>query len=68
MTMKKSNDWVRVHYKELKKKYPGKYLAVSGKRVIASGSTAKEVLHKVGNKDLRKVRFMHIPRTKTVFY
>ena len=55
-------------WKKLKNKYPGRYLAVSGSKVIASGFTAKEVLNQVGKKDLNEIRFIHVPETKNVFY
>lgn len=66
--MKQDNNWVRMHFKELRTKYPGKYLAIFEEKVVASGFTAKEVLNQVKDEDLKKVRFIHIPKTKRVFY
>ncbi|MBI2583746.1 MAG: hypothetical protein HYW25_03705 [Candidatus Aenigmarchaeota archaeon] len=66
--MDQNNEWIKTNFKELRRKYPGKYIAVSGGRVIASGGTAKEVLKKVENEDIKKIRFTHVPETKAVFY
>ena len=62
--------WIRMNFKELEEKYPGKYVAVLNNRVIASGTTGKEVIRQLKGKGIKenKPRFIHIPAAKTVFY
>ena len=60
--------WIKMHFKELREKYPGKYIAILGNKIIASGTTAKKVLAEVKKKGIEHPRFMHIPKAKTVFY
>ncbi len=68
MNMDQNNDWIKTHFNELREKYPGKYVAVYKNKVIASGFTSEEVLKKVKKEDMKNVEFLHIPKTKTVFY
>ncbi len=66
--MTENNDYVRAHFKELRTKYPGMYLAISDDKIIATGTTASEVLKGISKQDLKKIRFVHIPKSKVVFY
>ncbi|GEM_PF-3580472 len=66
--MENNDDWIKVHFNELREKYPGQYVAVYKDKVVAAGYTAGEVLKKVRKEDRKHVIFMHIPKTKTVFY
>ncbi len=36
--------WLASHFKEISKKFAGKYIAIANERVIASGLTSTEVI------------------------
>lgn len=66
--MENDSGWIKTHFNELREKYPGQYVAVYKDKVVATGFTAGEVLKRVKKEDRKHVTFMHIPKTKTVFY
>lgn len=43
MSIREDLRWVREHYEELQEKYPDRFIAVFGKRVVAFGRTYHEV-------------------------
>lgn len=54
------------------KKYGGKQIAISGGRIIASGRTLKEVIHRARivapRKPLSEIRIFSVPKTLSVIY
>ncbi|PKP57399.1 MAG: hypothetical protein CVT88_08920 [Candidatus Altiarchaeales archaeon HGW-Altiarchaeales-1] len=62
------SEWLGKHFKEIKEKYAGKYIAILNNKVISSGSTASDVLKELNDDELKKVEIIRIPSTNSVFY
>jgi Family of unknown function (DUF5678) len=46
--------WIALHFKEISKKFAGKYVAIVNERVIASGATSTEVIKIAHEKEPNK--------------
>jgi len=54
--------WVARNTTLLEQKYSGKYIAVAGKQVVASGKTVKEVFKRVDRKRIEKPLITYVPK------
>ncbi len=61
--MKKAQQWITENFEELVNNYGGKYIAVTGERVIAATLTAKEAMEaarKVAKEE--EISLLKVPR------
>ena len=54
--------WIARNTQMLEKKYSGKYIAVAGNQVVASGRSVKEVFRTVDRKRIERPLITYVPR------